>query len=48
MPKFFCLFYIYSVFSALAAVLAIFRVSSWYNTFMTLSNKGKSKKNDGN
>lgn len=31
--------FIYSVFSALAAVLAIFRVSSWYNTFMTLSNK---------
>lgn len=40
--------FIYSVFSALAAVLAIFRVSSWYNTFMTLSNKGKSKKHDGN
>nr|WP_278426620.1 hypothetical protein [Pantoea dispersa] len=31
--------FVYSVFSALAAVLAIFRVSSWYNTFMTLNNK---------
>nr|WP_318379971.1 hypothetical protein [uncultured Enterobacter sp.]DAI87056.1 MAG TPA: hypothetical protein [Caudoviricetes sp.] len=30
--------FIYSVFAALAAVLAIFRVSSWYNTFMTLKN----------
>ncbi len=33
--------FMYSIFSALAAVLAIFRVSSWYNTFMTIQNQSK-------
>lgn len=37
-------FFVYSVFSALAAVLAIFRVSGWYNTFMTLRNHQENKK----
>ncbi|WP_058968061.1 hypothetical protein [Type-D symbiont of Plautia stali] len=40
--------FVYSVFSALAAVLAIFRVSSWYNTFMTLHNKENDNENKGN
>lgn len=39
--------FVYSVFSALAAVLAIFRVSSWYNTFMTLNNKGNASGQKG-
>ncbi|HAU4370685.1 TPA: hypothetical protein F6W26_24720 [Citrobacter amalonaticus] len=40
--------FIYSVFSALAAVLAIFRVSSWYDKFMTLRNiQEESKKKNG-